>query len=75
MNEMNLKNIIEDQIETFLYAGHVAIKLRNEGLKKETKSDCKILVFKAIVARVLSVPRERSTGNRLLTKSPSPFLS
>ena len=29
---MNLKNIIEDQIETFLYAGNVAIKLRNEGL-------------------------------------------
>ena len=39
MNEINLKNIIEDQIDTFLYAGNVAIKLRNEGLKKETKSD------------------------------------
>ena len=39
MNEINLKNIIEDQIDTFLYAGSVAIKLRNEGLKKETKSD------------------------------------
>ena len=39
MNEINLKNIIEDQIETFLYAGNVAIKLRNKGLKKETKSD------------------------------------
>ena len=39
MNEKILKEIVEKQIDNFLYAGNVAIKLRNEGLKKETKSD------------------------------------
>ena len=39
MNEINLKNIIEKQIDNFIYAGKVAIELRNKGLIKEIKSD------------------------------------
>ena len=39
MNEIDLKNIIEKQIDTFLYAGDIAIELRNKGLTKEIKSD------------------------------------
>ena len=39
MNNINLKNIIEDQINTFIYAGDVAIKLRSKGLIKEIKQD------------------------------------
>ena len=39
MNNINLKNIIEDQINTFIYAGEVAIKLRSKGLIKEIKQD------------------------------------
>ena len=30
MNEVNLKSIVEAQIDTFLYAGNVAIELRNK---------------------------------------------
>ena len=36
---MNLKKIIEDQIDTFFYAGDVAIELRKQGLTKEIKPD------------------------------------
>tara|TARA_B100000579_G_scaffold341693_1_gene293587 strand:- start:235 stop:1008 length:774 start_codon:yes stop_codon:yes gene_type:complete len=39
MNKLNLKSIIEEQIETFLYAGDVAIELRNNGLITEIKPD------------------------------------
>ncbi len=39
MNEINLKDIIEKQIDNFIYAGDVAIQLRNKGLTKEIKSD------------------------------------
>ena len=39
MNDINLKKIIEDQIDTFIYAGNVAIELRNKGLTKEIKAD------------------------------------
>ena len=39
MSEVNLKNIVEAQIDTFLYAGNFAIELRNKGLTKEIKSD------------------------------------
>ena len=39
MNDINLKDIIEKQIDTFLYAGVIAIELRNKGLTKEIKSD------------------------------------
>ena len=39
MNEKILKEIVEKQIDNFLYAGDVAIELRNKGLNKEIKSD------------------------------------
>ena len=39
MDETKLKNIIENLIDTFLMAGDLSIKLRNQGLKKEIKSD------------------------------------
>ena len=39
MNEVNLKEIIEKQIDNFLYAGKIAIELRDKGLTKEIKSD------------------------------------
>ena len=39
MNKKNLKDIVEKQIDNFLYAGGVSIELRNKGLKKEIKSD------------------------------------
>ncbi len=39
MNKIDLKKIVESQIETFIYAGKIAIQLRNKGLTKEIKSD------------------------------------
>ena len=39
MDENKLKNIIENLIDTFSMAGDLSIKLRNQGLKKEIKSD------------------------------------
>jgi len=39
MNEAELKNIIEKQIDTFIYAGKIAIELRDKGLTKEIKLD------------------------------------
>ena len=39
MKNINLKDIIEKQIDTFIYAGKIAIELRNKGLTKEIKSD------------------------------------
>ena len=39
MNEKNLKDLVEKQIDNFLYAGEVALDLRNKGLNKEIKSD------------------------------------
>ena len=39
MNEKKLKDIVEKQIDNFIYAGEVSIKLRNKGLIKEIKSD------------------------------------
>ena len=39
MNEINIQKIVENLIETFLYAGKVSLDLRNEGLTKEIKSD------------------------------------
>ena len=39
MNEKNLKKIIEDLIDTFFYAGNVALELRSKGLIKEIKPD------------------------------------
>ena len=39
MNDPDLKKIVDELIETFLYAGQVSIDLRKKGLIKEIKSD------------------------------------
>ena len=39
MNDENIKKIVEELIATFLYAGQVALDLRDKGLKKKMKSD------------------------------------
>ena len=39
MNKLNIKNIVENLIETFIYAGEISLKLREKGLKKKIKSD------------------------------------
>ena len=39
MNNENIKKIVEELIATFLYAGQVALDLRDKGLKKKMKSD------------------------------------
>ena len=39
MKKNNIKEIVENLIDTFLYAGKVSIELRKKGLTKEIKSD------------------------------------
>tara|TARA_Y100001970_G_C14152975_1_gene813802 strand:+ start:48 stop:821 length:774 start_codon:yes stop_codon:yes gene_type:complete len=39
MTDLNIKKIVENQIDTFLHAGALSLNLRNQGLKKEIKSD------------------------------------
>ena len=39
MNNIDIKKIVENLIETFLYAGKISIELRNQGLTKKIKSD------------------------------------
>ncbi len=39
MNQINLKEIVENLIDTFLSAGKISLDLRNNGLTKEIKSD------------------------------------
>jgi len=39
MNKDKIKEIVENLIDTFLYAGEVSLKLRQKGLTKEIKSD------------------------------------
>ena len=39
MNKINIKEIVENLIDTFLSAGEVSLKLRQEGLTKKLKSD------------------------------------
>ncbi len=39
MNNLDIKKIIENLVETFLHAGHVSLELRNKGLIKKIKSD------------------------------------
>ena len=39
MNKFNLKEIVEDLIDTFLYAGKVSLELREKGLTKKIKID------------------------------------
>ena len=39
MPKLNIKEIIENLIDTFLYAGDISIKLRKNGLTKKIKED------------------------------------
>ena len=39
MTKINIQTIVENLIDTFLYAGKVSLELRNRGLTKEIKSD------------------------------------
>ena len=39
MNKIDIKEIVENLIDTFLYAGKVSLELREKGLTKEIKSD------------------------------------
>ena len=39
MNEINIKKIVENLIDTFLYAGKISLDLRKKGLIKKMKSD------------------------------------
>ena len=39
MNKTNIKDVIINLIDTFLYAGKVSLALREKGLTKEIKSD------------------------------------
>ena len=39
IDDDKIKNVVKNLIDTFLKAGEVSIKLRNEGLNKEIKSD------------------------------------
>ena len=39
IDDYKIKNVVESLIDTFLEAGEVSIKLRNEGLNKKIKSD------------------------------------
>ena len=39
MDEIKIKSVVEDLIDTFLMAGELAIRLRDKGLNKEIKSD------------------------------------
>ncbi len=39
MKQINIKEVVEDLIETFLSAGNISLKLREQGLTKEIKSD------------------------------------
>ena len=39
MREINIKEIVENLIETFLYAGKISLELRDKGLIKKIKSD------------------------------------
>ena len=39
MNNLNIKKIVKELIDTFLYAGQISLDLRNKGLIKKMKSD------------------------------------
>ena len=39
MNEIKIKEIVENLIDTFLYAGQISLDLRKKGLTKKIKSD------------------------------------
>ena len=84
MNNINLKNIIEDQINTFIYAGDVAIKLRSKGLIKEIKQDGTpvsngdLEVNKIITKKILELTPDlpivsEETSHNKLTKNLTDF--
>ena len=39
MDEIKIKSVVDDLIDTFLMAGELSIKLREKGLNKEIKFD------------------------------------
>ena len=39
MNNLNLKEIVENLIDTFIHAGKISLDLRKQGLIKKIKSD------------------------------------
>ena len=39
MTKINIKDVVENLIDTFLNAGKISLDLRDMGLTKETKSD------------------------------------
>ena len=39
MKKIDLKNIVENLIDTFLYAGKISLELREKGLTRKIKSD------------------------------------
>ena len=39
MTKINIKDVVENLVDTFLNAGKVSLDLRDLGLTKETKSD------------------------------------
>ena len=39
MTKINIKDVVENLVDTFLSAGKISLDLRNKGLIKETKSD------------------------------------
>ena len=39
MNDINIKDVIINLVDTFIYAGKVSLELREKGLTKEIKSD------------------------------------
>ena len=84
MNEKNLKDVIEKQIDNFLYAGKIALDLRNKGLNKEIKSDGTpvsngdLEVNKIITKKILELTPNlpivsEETSHNKLTKNLSNF--
>ena len=39
MTKIDLKEVVENLIDTFIYAGKISLELRKKGLTKEIKSD------------------------------------
>mgnify|MGYP005709297371 CR=1 FL=1 len=86
MNEINIKDIIINLIDTFLYAGKVSLELREKGLTKEIKSDNTpvsngdLEVNKIVTQKLLEltpnipIVSEETSHNKscLLYTSPSP---
>ena len=77
MTKINLKEIVEDLIDTFLNAGKISLKLRDKGLTKKIKSDntpvsngdieVNELITKKIKELTPSIPivSEESSDNKL----------